>query len=443
MQDWLTRSAASQGRAIDKGALCPLALTEAYLGAIAAQSEQGRIYTRVTESRALHEAMAARSRARAGFRRGPLDGVTFAWKDLFDTAGVATEAGSALLAGRKPARDAQVVQRATQAGTVCLGKTHMSEFAFSGLGLNPVTGTPPCVNDAGAVPGGSSSGSAAAVAFGLAALGVGSDTGGSVRIPAAWNDLVGLKTTHGRLSLDGVVPLARRFDTVGPIARSTEDCALFLGLIEGRAGPDLRGASVAGRRFLVLEGAPFQDIRPEPAQAFEQAARALAGAGAVLVRKSLPEVEEVLTLSAILYTAEAWAEWRDLIQTQPELMFPPILARFRSGADYTAADYIAAWNRLHRLRGSYLSQTAGYDAVILPTAPNMPPQADRLLRDEEYYTTENLLTLRNTRIANLLGLCALSLPTTTPSAGISLMAPPGAEDALLCLGAAVENVVRS
>lgn len=443
MQDWLTRSAVSQGRAIDRGALCPLALTEAYLDAIAAHSDKDRIYAAVTEPRALQEAMAARSRARAGLRRSPLDGVTFAWKDLFDTAGVATEAGSALLAGRLPVRDAFVVQRATQGGTVCLGKTHMSEFAFSGLGLNPVTGTPPCVNDPGAVPGGSSSGSAAAVAFGLAALGVGSDTGGSVRIPAAWNDLVGLKTTHGRLSLDGVVPLARRFDTVGPIARNVADCAAFLGLLEGGSGPDLRGADLAGRHFLVLDGAPFQDIRPEPAQAFESAAEALARAGARLTRATLPEVEEALTLSAIIYTPEAWAEWRHLIETGPELMFPPILARFRSGADHSAADYIAAWNKLTSLRAAYLARTAGYDAVILPTAPNMPPQSDRLLRDEAYYTTENLLTLRNTRIGNMLGLCALTLPTATPSAGISFMGAPGAEEALLRIGAAAEQVVRS
>jgi len=201
MQDWLNKSAVSQGRAIERGALCPLALTEAYLAQIATDPLRDRIYSAVTEKRALLEAMTARDRARDGVRRGPLDGVALSWKDLFDSAGTPTAAGSDLLAGRIPLRDAQVLRVARQAGTICLGKTHMTEFAYSGLGVNPVTATPPCVNDHGAAPGGSSSGAAASVAFGLAALGVGSDTGGSVRIPAAWNDLVGLKTTHGRLPL--------------------------------------------------------------------------------------------------------------------------------------------------------------------------------------------------------------------------------------------------
>ena len=143
MRDRLTKRAMSQSRAIEQGVLCPLALTEAYLDAIRAQPQSGRIYTTVTENRALLEAMGARSRARAGLRRSPLDGVALSWKDLFDSAGTATEAGSALMAGRVPLRDAQVLRVARQAGTICLGKTHMSEFAYSGLGLNPVTATPP------------------------------------------------------------------------------------------------------------------------------------------------------------------------------------------------------------------------------------------------------------------------------------------------------------
>ena len=211
-----------------------------------------RIYVRMTRERALAEAEGARKRAKSGFRRGLLDGVPISWKDLFDTAGIVTEAGSMLLAGRIPEADAAVLQRATQAGMVCLGKTHMSELAFAGLGVNPAyggnidprPGTPPNVNDPALAPGGSSSGAAASVAFGLAAAGIGSDTGGSVRVPAAWNDLVGLKTTHGRLSLKGVVPLAESFDTVGPLCRTVEDCAQLLAVMEGGKPADLRGASL-------------------------------------------------------------------------------------------------------------------------------------------------------------------------------------------------------
>ncbi len=442
MEGWRSESATAQGRAIGDGRLCPVALAESYLDAIRAHPAGDRIYARPTPERALDAAMAARDRARAGLRRGPLDGVALSWKDVFDTAGTATEAGTALLSGRVPDADAAVLAMATTGGAVCLGKTHMSECAYSGLGLNPVTATPPCINAPAAVPGGSSSGAAASVAHGLAALAVGSDTGGSVRIPAAWNDLVGFKPTHGRLSLQGVVPLAPRFDTVGPLARSVADCAAFLALAGSTRPPDLRGAALAGRRFLVLDGVPFADIRPDPAAAFEVAVHRLAQAGAQIRSAPIAAVEDALALSGILYTPEAWAQWRDRVTAQPDRVFAPILARFRAGAGHDAADYLAARDRLARLRADYLGQTAGYDAVLLPTAPNMPPDAARLMADDAYYAAENLLTLRNTRIANLLGLCALTLPTGTPSAGISLMAPPGRDAALLRLGAAAEAALH-
>jgi aspartyl-tRNA(Asn)/glutamyl-tRNA(Gln) amidotransferase subunit A len=441
MQDWLTRSAGDQGRAIAAGKLCPLSLTEAYLAAIDAHPHGARIYARLTDRRALTEAMAARSRARTGARRGPLDGVPLSWKDLFDTAGVGTEAGSALLKGRVPEGDAVVLQAATQAGTVCLGKTHMTELAFSGLGLNPVTATPPCIHDPDAVPGGSSSGAAASVAHGLAALAIGSDTGGSVRIPAAWNDLVGLKTTHGGLSLGGVVPLAARFDTVGPLARNVEDCALALSALEGGTPPDLRGADIAGRHLLVLEGAALDGVRDGPRAGFETAVDRLAAAGARITRADLPCVGQALALSGVLFTPETYAQWRELIESAPERMFPPVLARFRSGADHKATDYIAAWQRLEQLRAEYLALTARYDAVLVPTSAILPPNAQRLLTDPDYFTAENLLALRNTRIGNLMGLCALTLPTGVPSAGISLMAAPMQEARLLRLGMAAERAL--
>ena len=192
MEDWLTESAAELGRGIEAGRIDPVDLTETYFAAIENHPYRDRIYARLTGDRARAEAKAASERARAGLRRSPLDGVPISWKDLFDTAGVATEAGTALLKGRVPDRDARVLANATSAGLVCLGKTHMTELAFSGLGLNPVTASPPCVNDHESVSGGSSSGAATSVAFGLAAAGIGSDTGGSVRVPSVWNDLVGL-----------------------------------------------------------------------------------------------------------------------------------------------------------------------------------------------------------------------------------------------------------
>jgi aspartyl-tRNA(Asn)/glutamyl-tRNA(Gln) amidotransferase subunit A len=437
---WAHMTAADLGREIGKGRIHPVELTEFFLDRIETHALAPRVYARATPARARAEAMAAASRARAGFRKGVLDGVPISWKDLFDTAGVATEAGSALLKGRVPDKDATVLETATLQGLVCLGKTHMSELAFSGLGLNPVTATPPNLNDDKAVPGGSSSGAAASVAFGLAPASIGSDTGGSVRIPAAWNDLVGLKTTHGSLPLTGSVPLCERFDSIGPLAHSVEDCALLLQAIGGSA-TDLTGATISGTRLAILETVALDDLRDRPAQGFDDAVLRLERAGATITRIKVPEVAEAMALAATLFTAEAYGIWRDTIEAAPEKMFPRILDRFRSGANVPAIDYVAAWRRLDAIRQTWANRTATFDAVLLPTSPILPPDANRLMTDDAYYVTENLLALRNTRIGNLMGACALTLPTSQPSSGISLMAGAGQEARLLRLGAAAERAL--
>lgn len=438
MQDWLTMTACDLGRGIGMGQIDPVDLTETYLAAIDAHPHRDAIYARVTHDRARAEAEAAQQRAGLGLRRSLLDGVPISWKDLFDTAGIATEAGSALLKDRVPEADALVLRNATAMGTVCLGKTHMSELAFSGLGVNPITATPPCIHDEAAVPGGSSSGAGASVAWGLAACGIGSDTGGSVRIPAAWNDLVGLKTTSGRLSLEGVVPLCLRFDTVGPLARSVEDAAHMLALLEGGAPADLRGASLQGRRFADLQTIAKDDLRDAPGKAYEDALERLKDAGAEIVPLEVPELAEAMGLTGIVYTTEAYGLWRDVIEADPDAMYPEILARFRIGAGYSGPDYVAAWSRLKACRTAWDAATAGFDAVLAPTAPILPPNLDRLMNDHDYYVTENLLALRNTRIGNLMGLAALSLPTGTPSCGLMMLGYPGSEEALLRLGSAAE-----
>lgn len=438
--EWLKMSMGDLGRAIGAGDIDPLDLTRTYLDTIKAHPFADRIYARVTEDRALSEARAASQRARAGQRLGLLDGVPISWKDLFDTAGVATEAGSALLEGRVPVEDAEVLRNATTAGLVCLGKTHMSELAFSGLGLNPVTATSPCVNNHAAVSGGSSSGAATSVAFGLAACGIGSDTGGSVRIPSAWNDLVGLKTTAGRVSLKGVVPLVTRFDTVGPLCRTVEDAALMLAALEGGQAVDLRGARLNGVRLLVLENG-LQHCRDQPLAGFDSALGRLMDGGAAVTHAHLPLVDEALALSGVLFTTEAYATWRDEIDAQPDLMYPEIRDRFRAGAQFSGVEFVQAWQRLEAIRKEFHALTAGYDAVVLPSSPIMPPNVGRLLTDHDYYVEENLWALRNTRIGNLMGSCGLSLPTGLPSAGIMLLGAPMGEERLLRLGAAAEVVL--
>ena len=439
MQNWLTMTAADLGRGIEAGEISPVALTRCYLDAIDAHPLKDRIYTQVTHGRALAEAEAAQQRANLGLRRSLLDGVPVSWKDLFDSAGTATESGSDLLKGRVPEQDAAVLRNAALLGTVCLGKTHMSELAFSGLGFNPVKETPPCVNDQKAAPGGSSSGAAASVAFGLAAGGIGSDTGGSVRIPSAWNDLVGLKTTSGRITLEGVVPLCLKFDTVGPLARSVEDAGLLLGVLEGTAGPDLRNpGSLKSRRFADLQNVAQNDLDPQVAAAHRETLQRLQDAGAEIVPLEVPALEEAMGLSPVLYTTEAYGLWKDVIEAAPQLMYTEILERFRSGAQFSGSDYVAAWAKLEQCRMAWDQAAAGFDAVLSPVSPILPPNLERLQSDHDYYVQSNLLALRNTRIGNLMGLCGLSLPTGTPSCGLQVLGQPDCEEALLRTGAAIE-----
>ena len=436
-------SAAELGRGIGAGKIDAAALTEAYLAAMEAHPDCARIYSATTQDRARAEAAAAAQRAKDGQRRGPLDGVPISWKDLFDSAGTVTQAGSRLLEGRIPVRDAEVLANATRAGLVCLGKTHMSELAFSGLGLNPMTATPPCINDAEAVAGGSSSGAAASVAHGLAAAGIGSDTGGSVRVPAAWNDLVGLKTTAGRVSCEGALPLAARFDTVGPLTRTVEDAALLLAVLEGSAAAvDLQGASLRGLRLATLQSTVMDDLRPAPTAAYADALSRLDAAGATLVAVTAPEIDEAMGLSAALFSAEAYGTWGHVIEADPDSMFGPIRDRFRGGKGVSAPEYVAAWQRLDTLRGLWADRMAGYDAVLMPSAPNLPPDAARLMEDGEYYVTENLLTLRNTRVANLMGLPAITLPAGTPSCGIMICGAAMGEARLLRIASAAEAALR-
>lgn len=435
---WQGNSIAELGRMIDAGDVDPVDLAEGFLNAAETHEFGDRIYARLTRDRALAEAKAASDRAKAGQRLGPLDGVPISWKDLFDTAGTATEAGSALLAGRTPSDDAEVLKNATAAGLVCLGKTHMSELAFSGLGYNPVTATSPCVNDHDAVSGGSSSGAAASVAFGLAPAAIGSDTGGSVRVPAAWNDLVGLKTTSGRVSLKGVVPLCERFDTVGPLTHTVEDAALLLSALEGSAPIDLNGASLQGVRLASLKTSWRGDHSHQIDAAYRSACERLQAAGAVIEVFEFPRLDEAMALAPQLFAPEAYGIWRDVIEAAPDKMFSEILERFRSGDQVSGPEYVAAWRKLEDIRTDWNAAVAGFDAVICPSTPGLPPSVENLQQLGDVYKHANVRAMGYTRVGNLMGLCALTLPTGVPSCGISLMGAPFGEEALLRLGVAAE-----
>ena len=441
MENWRRMGAVELGRAIGDGDIDPVDLTEFFLSSIADHPHADRIYARLTPDRARAEAAAASKRAKLRLRRSLLDGVPISWKDLFDTAGTVTEAGTALLKGRLPTEDAEVLKMATGAGLVCLGKTHMTELAFSGLGMNPVTASPPCVNDEEAVSGGSSSGAATSVAFGLAAAGIGSDTGGSVRVPSVWNDLVGLKTSTGLLPLTGVVPLCARFDTVGPLCHSVEDAAHLLAAMSGGQPAELRDTTLAGTILLALQTAALDDIRDEPFAGYKSALERLEEAGAQIEKRDIPVAAEALALSGVLFASEAYGTWGHLIAATPDLMFKEVRERCETGKAVSAPEFVAGWQKLAALRVEFWNEVAGYDAVIVPTSPIMPPNLKRLTEDSTYFVSENLMALRNTRIGNLMDAAALTLPTGVPSTGITLMTPRETENRLLRLGKAAEDAL--
>ncbi|MBX2853700.1 MAG: amidase [Rhodobacteraceae bacterium] len=440
-------SLASLGRDIEARRLDPRDIVEGYLDRA---SKTKDVYVRVTAERAKREAAAAADRAKRGLRRGLLDGAPISWKDLFAVAGVPNEAGSKLCAGTTPADDAPVVARAARAGLPCLGKTHLSELAFSGLGYNPMTATAPNIFDASRVPGGSSSGAAASVTHDAAPAAIGSDTGGSVRIPSAWNGLVGLKTTHGLIPLEGVTPLSPSLDTVGPLTRTVEDAALLYAVLAKRPAPDLTSTNLNGAAFYIAETVMLDDVAPELLEAFETSVERLAQAGARITRGPAPEFSEVLSIAAshgAIVNTEGYAVWREAIEARPNDIYPMIRERFRSGAGYRADQIDFTRLEIQRLQRAYLARTAGFDAILSPTTPNHAPRITDIADDEAVYVRENLAALRNTRLGNLLGLCSLALPTAaTPSglpASLMLTAAPFAEPALLRLGAAAEYALAS
>ena len=436
-QSWLKMTACELGRGIDNGSISPIALVKTYLEAIRNHPLNNDIYARISSERALKEANAAEIRAKTNNRLSLLDGVPISWKDLFDSKGINTEAGSMLLSGRIPESDAVVLDNATQAGLVCIGKTHMSELAFSGLGLNPMTKTTPCVNNLDAVSGGSSSGAAGSVAFNLASIGIGSDTGGSVRVPAAWNDLVGLKTTSRDISLKGVVPLCPKFDTIGPLCRSVEDAAVIYSILKNQNYTPIKKPN--SLRLMRLEGISEEDIENAPLTAFDDACAKISKTDITITKHKFPVLKKLLSLAGIIYTVEAYEVWGEILEKEGKKMYPEILSRFMAGKNFTQNEYKNAWSSINSIRADWVNFTQEFDAVILPTSPILPPNKTKLLSDSSYYKRANLLALRNTRIGNMLGLCSITLPTSQPSCGFMIMGAPFSELKLLNIASKIEK----
>jgi len=446
MSEWHRMTALELGRAIGAGQADPVAVAEHFLDRMARHDADRAIYLAVTRDRALAEAGAARQRARDGARLGLLDGVPMAWKDLFDSAGTATTAGSKLLADRVPAQDAVLLARATRAGMVCLGKTNMTEFAFSGLGINPSFGTPanPFDTHVARCPGGSSSGSAVAVARGLAPAAMGSDTGGSVRIPAAWNGLVGLKTTAGDLPLDGTLPLSTTLDTAGPLTRDVADAAAIHAVLAARPAADLGGATLKGAVLAVPTDYFLEPATPAVRAAFEAAVERLGRAGARIVRSPAPEATESVAFGTLVQI-EADALWRAAIDRNPEVVFHMVNGRMKPGGQRLGAEYFNALRGLGELAKRFARRLAAFDAMIAPTVAVPPPAIAPLLADDDAYVKANVLSLSNTSAGNRLKCAALTVPCGMAEglpAGLMLMQRAGGEGQLLRLGAAAERVLE-
>lgn len=378
----------------------------------------------------------------------PYAGIPVSVKDLFDVAGDVTRAGSRALADAPLAsRDAPVVARLRAAGFVIVGRTNMTEFAYSGLGINPHYDTPrnPWDRPAARIPGGSSSGAAVSITDGMAAAALGSDTGGSCRIPAALTGIVGYKPTARRVPLEGVVPLSSSLDSIGPLANSVACCAIIDAIIAGEPVAVPEPLPLRGMHLGLPKSFALDEVDQHVGSTFEKALTRLSRAGVIIDEFDFAELRELADINAKggFTAAESYAWHRELLERSGALYDPRVRVRILRGTEQSAADYIG----LVRARADVIARadrrTAKFDALIMPTVPIVAPRIDELASDEAY-TQINLLLLRNPSIANFLDRCAISLPCHaggTAPVGLSLVCPHGADRRLFAIAAGVERVL--
>lgn len=427
------------------GSLDPVTVTEAYLAAIAAHPQGGSVYRVVTEQRALKQARAAKRRFDDGLGGGPLLGVPIALKDLIGTAGEVTAGASRVMAERPPeTEDAPVAARLDAVGAVFLGKTNMTELAYSGIGINPHYGTPGCALDPSRIPGGSSSGSGVAVAAGLAAVAVGSDTGGSVRIPAAVNGLVGLKVTDGRVPTDGCLALSTTLDTIGPMARTADDAwALYQALV---AEPPRPLAPVRETlTFLAATTLMTDDLDAATAEGYEAGLARLEELGHTVRRAELPlllEAPGAYDTYGSYASHEVWALYQEEFEARGPEFDQRVLQRVLRFKGRPSSDYIRLGFARAAFQRRFWAELTGVDAVVAPTIPHVAVRTADVLTDDEAYHRENNRILRNTAPFNFLGSPAVSVPCATTASGLSIglmvVTRPREEELALAIGLALE-----
>jgi len=448
--DLATMSAARLCEFYRCGVITPSEAAEYFLDRIATTTDRA-IFIAVTVERARREADASTRRYRAGAPLGPLDGVPVAWKDLFDLEGTTTTAGSDIYRTAPPARtDAAIVRNLADRGMVSLGKVNLSEFAYSGLGLNPHFGTPRNPHDAKIhrAPGGSSSGSAAAVAAGLAPVAIGTDTGGSVRIPAAFNGLVGFKTAEGSIDKTGVFALSPTLDTVGPLARTFEDCLLLYCALRNGRPIDAQPASFADLDLVVPTNVVFDGAEEAVVANFRRVIATLKRKGARIVERPVSVLDDVVATAVHgnITAAEAYFAHRALIDSADIARVDPrVVARMIRGSSMSAYDLLA----LHAARDGLqkkLKADLGGALLAFPTVPHVAPEVAPLEADSALFHAVNLMTLRNTMLGNFLNLAGFALPSGTDAAGLPtsflLSAPAGSESQLFAASLAVESAAR-
>jgi aspartyl-tRNA(Asn)/glutamyl-tRNA(Gln) amidotransferase subunit A len=437
-------------QALAEGTTTSRTLIEEALAKIADPDGEGaRAFIKVHAGQARAMADAADLLRAHGRSPDPYAGIPIALKDLFDIAGEPTPAGSAILADAPAATaNAPVVARMLAAGFIPVGRVNMTEFAFSGLGINPHYGTPSSPWDRASrrIPGGSSSGTAVAVADGMAAAGLGTDTGGSCRIPAAFCGIVGYKPTARRIPITGVLPLAPSLDSVGPLAPSVACCAAIDAILAGETPAPPPTARLNGLRLAVPENMVLDDMDDTVTAAFDRALSALSAAGARIERTRFAEFSDMVAVNAKggFAASEAYAWHRRLLATRGAGYDPRIRVRIARGEHISAADYLDVLTARARLIASFDRATAPYDCLLMPSVPIVAPRiAD--LDDERAYNNINMLILRNTALGNLFDRCAISLPCHRQGeapVGLMLMGETLGDTRLFGIAAAVEAALR-
>jgi aspartyl-tRNA(Asn)/glutamyl-tRNA(Gln) amidotransferase subunit A len=445
------RTVLELAKALADGKLTSAAIVdEALARAADAAGEGPRAFIALDPEKVRAQARASDLMRKAGAVPSPLAGLPIAMKDLFDVAGEVTSAGSVVLQDSAPrSADAPAVARLRAAGAILFGRTNLTEFAFSGIGINPHFGTPKSPFDrvTGRAPGGSSSGSAVAVADRMAVIGMGTDTGGSTRVPAAFCGIVVYKPSKQRIPTDGVFPLSMSLDSAGPMGPSVACCAICDAVLAGEPARAPSPASISALRFAVPSTLVLDALDAEVAQDFERALKRLSAAGAKIVDAELRAFAEVNEINRPggLAPMEAFFVHRELLERSAERYDPRVRVRIMGGAKASAADYLWTLERRRDWIARMNCALKGFDAMLMPTVACVPPAIAPLAADDDLFRRTNARVLRNTSLINFLDGCALSLPMNEPGkapTGVMVCGPNGADQRIFSAALAIEALLR-